>query len=49
LNLFSRHLQWCGPFHLAFPGDMADASTTSNKKKKKKKKKTLHMLTHGAM
>ena len=23
LTSFSSHLRWCGPLHLAFPGDMA--------------------------
>ena len=24
LNSFSSHLRWCGPLHLAFPGDVAE-------------------------
>ena len=27
LKSFSFHLRWCGPLHLAFPGDMAYVST----------------------
>jgi hypothetical protein len=27
LKLFSRHLRWCGPLHLAFPGNVADTCT----------------------
>ena len=27
LNSFSSHLRWCGPLHLAFPGDVAYACT----------------------
>ena len=27
LNSFSSHLRWCGPLHLAFPGDVACACT----------------------
>ena len=27
LNSFSSHLRWCGPFHLAFPDDVAYACT----------------------
>ena len=27
LNSFSHHLRWCGPLHLAFPGNMTDACT----------------------
>ena len=43
-------MMWCGPLHLAFPGDVAYVCTNIQqvaKKKKKKKKVALHILTHG--
>ena len=27
LGSFSSHLRWCGPLHMAFPGDVAYACT----------------------
>jgi hypothetical protein len=46
---------WCGPLHLAFPGDVAYPCTqysTNNirrRKKNKNKKVALRILTHDAM
>ena len=44
LNSFSSRLCWCGPLHLAFLGEVADACTNIqqvafNKKKEKNKNK----------